>query len=314
MATVVVACGETSPSDATLPLSDGPFPAAIMGDLTRAEAEARALGVVSGEVIASRLSERRGYQVYEVYIMTGGGGVVGIYVVTDGGQILEVEQEDGRSVPDFRPRGPFISLARAIEIANQARAGRVVRWELELDESGRWKYEIHIASEGGAIYEVEIDAESEALLEVELEWDADRDDWEDRPIRNSTTSASLEDVRSAAERFVAADVTKVELEREDGFSAWKVELRRPLGAEIELRMLDPSLALYRAEGDEGPFDYDLHPGPEILSLSEVVQRTERSAAELEEWRYRRSDGRFVWELRFDDERWRVDAGTGRRLD
>ena len=319
MATAIgtAACGDDGTgAGPTLTLSDGPFGSSV-GAVTASSAEDRATGVVEGQVVSSRRRVRRGYDVFEVYVLTPAGTVVSVYVVADTGEILEVEQESEGNVPDLRPRDGFISLAEAIEIAQRTQAGTVIRWELEPDDDSRWQYEVYLRAADGQLYEVEIDARSGAVLEVELE--SDDDDWEPSPIQNSTTSASRAQIEVAAQALVDGRITKIEIETEDGYRAWKVDVQRASGPTVELRLLDPSLALVRAEGDEGPFDYDLDIGPSYLSLAEARAVADPSGtATLERWKLDRERGRFVWALELtdgeDDDDVEVDAVTGALVD
>lgn len=319
----LVACSDSEDGGASPILANGPFGTGT-GALTAAGAETRATEVVAGTVISADREVRRGLDVYEVYVLTAEGTVVSVYIVADTGEILEVEQVREGPVPDLQPVEGFISLSEAIEIALRAQSGTVVGWELEPDDDSTWAYELYIRSAAGQLYEVEIDARSGAVVEVELESADDRDDWDDDDEWDNDDWDDRDDweddadgpgpgrsrIEAAALRFVDGRVTDIDTETDDGYRAWSVEVERTTGAEVELYLLDPSLALVSAEGTDGPFDYDFDPGPAYLSLSEA-----RAAAgvggDLDGWEFEREDGRLVWTLALDDDdEVEIDAVTG----
>lgn len=308
----LLACGSAEDTTAISPrdLQGGPFGSSPERPLALHEAERSATEIIPGEVVASRSRERRGLDVYEVRVRTAEGTVVAVYIVTETGAVLGIEQEHPGPAPAFRLAPGYISLVDAIRAALAVQPGEVVRWELELEDGHRWQYEIYVLDATGMLHEVEVDAVSGAILEVKREDEIGGVG----SATSATTSAGLDAARQAALTFVAGRVTKVERELEHGHPVWKVEIRTQSGGTVELRLLDPSLALTRAEGEDGPFDYDLDPGSAYLSLQEALSAT-GARSPLEEWRLDRDGGRLVWELRFaggDPERAEIDALTGQR--
>ncbi len=309
---LVCACGGDEGGDTVR--NDGPFVGVSAQNLSQASAEARSAELVSGEVISSRLESRDGYEVYEVYVVAADGALLSIEIHATTGEIVEVEQEDGGPTADLQLPEGFVSAAEAVAQARLAAPGEVLWWELELDDDGDWEYDVYILADDGTFFEVEVDARTGEVTEVDASDDGASDDDEVSPIRDGTTSVSIDDVRAVALSIVDGTVDEVELNTDDDYRVWEVEIRRASGATIEIELLDPSLAVVSADGDEGPFDYAFDPGSEFLTLAEAIDRVSTNSS-LESWELDRNSGGFEWELEFDDgTSVEIDAFTGAILD
>lgn len=302
--TVLIACGggaDPTPTD----LEDSPFATGASAVVDAPEAERRAAEIARGDVLASAKERVRTLDVYSVDVTQPSGSVLEVRVVEDGGHVLEVECE--RYVEgELETEDGYIDLSEALARALEARPGDIVRWELELDDGLRWVFEVHLRTPEGAEIELEIDARTGEVVRT---GDSDnmREPWDDEP---HDLTALPEALRDAALDLVPGQIVKAEAETQHGLPVWKIDVRTASGAEVELRFLATSGHLYRAEGDEGPFDYDLAPSG-LVSLSTAVTNAGFTLEDLEEWELRRRDGRLVWDLEIDDEEdVLVDARTG----
>lgn len=66
--------------------------------------------------------------------------------------------------------GEILPLSDILEVAQTARAGRVIEIELGR-EDGQWLYELELVSPDGQLFEIEIDAATGVILEIEREDD-----------------------------------------------------------------------------------------------------------------------------------------------
>ncbi len=179
LALVTIACGGADQSNLrNQDLTGGPF-ASTAHTITSAEAEARATGIASGQVIETKQRMERGISVFEVHVRMTSGASIEIAIAEDSGQVVKIESEAGPFDYELAPGAGFISLADAIEIAQQLHAGATLsHYELELDDGLRWKYELDVVADAIA-YQIEVDAQSGAVLEDSLESEANEDAWDD---------------------------------------------------------------------------------------------------------------------------------------
>ena len=174
-----VACGGSDPSKLSAgDLAAGPFGDDHAGLITQQEAEVMVTGIAGGTVVSNERAIERGLSVFEVKVRLDSGASIEVKVDEATGRVVEIEGESGPFDDEIAPSG-FISLADAVTRATALHPGAVlVRYELELDDSLRWKYELEITVDA-VLYEIELDARTGDLLEDEVEAEAEHDGWDD---------------------------------------------------------------------------------------------------------------------------------------
>lgn len=118
--------------------------------------------------------------------------------------------------------------------------------------------------------------------------------------------------------FISGTIIESEPEMEEGVAAWKVEIRTPEGAEVEVYCRQDNGDLLRIDGDTGPFDYNIDPGNGLIDFSQAQMIAEAVAiGSLSEWRLRREDkynNTWVYLLEYTSNKVYVSADDGSVLD
>ncbi len=80
-------------------------------------------------------------------------------------------------------------------------------------------------------------------------------------------------------------------DEEDGNKTWEVKIQNSEGSKVKFYWLVGNEALYRIDGQEGPFDYDLNPGNNLINFS-VAKTVAMGAVKIEalvKWQIRKEE-------------------------
>jgi len=213
------------------------------------------------------------------------------------GELIEIKSEDGPVDYVVEPGDGWITFLQAREIALGEIDGEIEAWKLRLKETHEsllWVYQFEITLEEQE-FEVKIDALTGAVLEVEPEEeDEDDDDVNDDDGDEDETGEVPEDVLNKALSIVNGEVIKAELEG----GIWEIYILTEAGSVVEVEIKEETLALLSAEGEEGPFDYEVEPGEDFLSFSEAKAIVfENNEGEIHSWEFERNENE-VWVYEF----------------
>lgn len=92
--------------------------------------------------------------------------------------------------------------------------------------------------------------------------------------------------------FFEGEVIDKKLEVEEGVEAWQVKIENSEGAIINFFWTLNGLALFKMEGENGPFEYDIWPGNSLINFSSA--KTVAIAGV-------KNDTILTWELQEEDE-------------
>ena len=126
---------------------------------------------------------------------------------------------------------------------------------------------------------------------------------------------------SAIEKALAlfqGTVREVEMEIEEGVRSWKVDIIGDEGSEVEIYIRESNGALFRIDGEAGPFFYEIVPGEGFISYSEAKAIAESIASgDFSEWRLRQDDSynmQWVYSFKFGEIEIVLRASDGEVLD
>lgn len=278
------------------------------------ELTAAILEVLEGaKKIEIKESEERGLAVYEIELLLASGGKLEVVVVKDVFEILEVEGQSGPFDYDIDPQGSFISLSEALLLATDSLGGEITRWELELEEDNKWEFEVHIASDAGK-FEVEIDAFTGAILDINK---IEEDDEEDFEEEDEQVPAN---VLEAIGWYIEGDLVQASKYEKEEQVYWNVYVKTESGALVKLVITEDTEDLVDARDEDGPYDYNLTPGENFISLEEAIEVVQQAfEGELYYWYFEQiwhqeaAHWAYVIKIRNDQDQYYkfgIDATTG----
>jgi len=139
-------------------------------ELSRNQAEERALNEVPGDVVGAGLDDEYGAAVYQVDILANDGSLHEVEVDASSGDILSHTTEDRDDTAEAQSLKERATVSR--EDAEQSALGRfpgeVQDSELD-DEAGRVVYNVEILGDDGNLHEATVDATSGDVLGSETE-------------------------------------------------------------------------------------------------------------------------------------------------
>lgn len=102
----------------------------------------------------------------------------------------------------------------------------------------------------------------------------------------------------------------------DDISVWKVKIRNSSDAITSFYWRKPYYNIFKIVGEKGPFDYNLNPPLDVISLNtaKFLAINQNTNDALNYWEFTRSSGEMNWYYRFyiKDKSFpiSVDAGSG----
>jgi len=181
---LIGACGDSLPNSFDLSasaLEDGPFSdrAEVQGDPVDADgARDLAEALLGGQATEVEFEVERGLDVYEVEVIRPSGSEVEIEIAAASGRVLEIESDDPVAGDDLDVGPGFLTLQEAIAAAAMVADGALSEWELEIEDDGRWVWEITFQTQTDDEREVELDARTGDIRDDDDEvepWDDDDD-------------------------------------------------------------------------------------------------------------------------------------------
>lgn len=275
----------------------------------------------------------RGLEVWEIKLKMPGGGILKLRFVQELGEIIKMKGVTGPFDYEIDPGGSFISFQAAKALALEAVHGEIHAWSLELEEDNEWEYEFHIVN-GDRRFEVEIRGFGLEVISIrEKDHDEDEDnDGEDEGDEEDDDGDHEEDNIDAPEAVVhfaqelfEGTIKHSEREHTDNGTLWKLYLINKEEAAVKMKLLvvGDDITLVSIEGEHGPFNYNIEPGMELLSLVEVLENVYRETeeAELIEWRlsqdHAHDEPLWIYEFKLKSETARyyvkINADTGEFL-
>lgn len=229
------------------------------------ELTAAILEVLEGaKKIEIKEGEERGLAVYEIELLLASGGTLEVVVVKELFEILEVEGQSGPFDYDIDPQGSFISLSEAFLLAKDSLGGEITRWELELEEENKWEFEIHVTTDAGK-FEVEIDAFSGAILDINKFEEEDEEDFEEEDEQVPAN------VLEAIGWYIEGDLVQASKYKKEEEVYWNIYVKTTSGALVKLVITEDTEDLVDARDEEGPYDYEITPGENFISLTEAIE-------------------------------------------
>lgn len=228
----------------------------------------------------------RGLSVYDIKILLSDGSVLNVTVVQDIYEILSIEAIPTENAQDEVAIDGFISLAAAIETSTSLIDGEIVRWEISIEEDNVLEFEIHIISTDGSRYEIELDATTGDVIAQKL-FENEEDAAAFETEAEEEASDDNPDIATAVANFITADILFASTETDEaGTEYWDVLVETTSGALVHLSIDATTKELIAAEGEEGPFDYDMSFLTDGVSFAEQMFTVEgQSSITVDSWSY-----------------------------
>ncbi len=271
--------------------------------------------------IASRLAEifpdadvleiesdiERGLEVWAIKLVMPGGGILKIEFVQELGEIIKMKGKTGPYDYEINPGGSFITFSAAKQIALDAVGGEIVKWNLELEEENNWEYEFHIVTDTQR-FEVEINAFTGEVLSVKEKHEGDDEDndgeeeGEDEGHDEDVNTPAPAGVSEFVLNLFPGEIKHSEKEEEHDVLVWKLYVVNEAGSAVKFLTTEDPVELVKMEGEKGPFDYNIEPGNDILSLNQAKDIISREAeGETVEWELKKksTDEGHLWIYKFE---------------
>lgn len=127
----------------------------------------------------------------------------------------------------------------------------------------------------------------------------------------------IDDAIKKSKQYFDGEVVKTEREKDDGEWIIKTTMLNSKGAAVEFEFLEKNIELRDAQGEKGPFDYDVNFDGGLMNFqaAKAIADKEFGNDALEEWNLEeKSDFGNIWVYEFDykntDEEIIIDAKTG----
>ncbi len=113
------------------------------------QAAAKALEMVSGQVVSTELDSAGTDYEWDVKVMTDGGSEVEFEFDQATGTLLEISGDEGPFSYEVNPGLGLVPFSQARDAAlGTVTNGEISGWELEQDAQGNWVYEFEVISDG----------------------------------------------------------------------------------------------------------------------------------------------------------------------
>ena len=127
----------------------------------------------------------------------------------------------------------------------------------------------------------------------------------------------IDDAIKKSKQYFDGEVVKTEREKDDGEWVIKITMLNSKGAVVEFEFLEKNIELRDAQGEKGPFDYDVNFDSGLMNFQDAksIADKEYGNDELQEWELdEKSDFNNKWVYEFDyqhgDMEIYIDAKTG----
>ena len=272
----------------------------------------KALALFPGTVREVEIEVENGIRTWKVDIVGDEGSEVEIYITEANGDLFRIDGEVGPFSYEILPGDSFISFMEAKSIAEAILTNGFSEWRLRRDDSyqNEWVYtftsgeiEVVIRAYDGELLDRNEDAsDDDSSSDDNSNDDSSSDDDSNNNDGNSSLNRST--AMEKALSLFAGTVREIQREVEEGVATWKVEIIGNGGAEVEIYLRESNGAVFRIDGESGPFSYDIHPGSTLISFSKAKQTANAQTSEsLEEWRLRKDDSfnnQWVYEFKYED--------------
>lgn len=238
-------------------------------------------------VIEAESEEERGLQVWGLKLKMPGGGILKIKFVKELGLIIKMKGKSGPFDYEIDPQGSFIKFSEAKKLALETMNGEIQSWSLELEEENHWEYEFHIVKNGKR-YEVEIKGFEAGVLSVKEKHDGEDEDNDGEEEKDEDEHAeempAPEAVINLALDLFPGIVKHIEKHEHEGESYWKVYVQSEAGSVVKFKIMTDPVKLVGMEGEKGPFDYNIVPGNNLISLASALEIVNNEVdGEVDEW-------------------------------
>ncbi|WP_422359930.1 PepSY domain-containing protein [Reichenbachiella sp.] len=240
----------------------------------------------SANVIESYEDTERGLSVYTVKLLLADGTIAHVQIVQDIFEILSIEAIPSDEITSNLEIQGFVSLVDAMASTDDLIEGTVVRWEISLEEENTLEFEIHLVDTDGTRYEIELNATTGDLLAQKIfENEEDVAAFEEEV--EEVSSDSNTDIINALANFITADILFASTETNvSGVEVWNVLAETSGGALLTASIDTSTKELISAEGNQGPFDYDINFLTDGVSFETELATVEgQMNIEVDSWIY-----------------------------
>ncbi|MDA0195965.1 MAG: PepSY domain-containing protein [Bacteroidetes bacterium] len=234
----------------------------------------RIAAMVSGDIIEARVKDDDNKLFWKILVETTTGSKVEIVINKETGALILIEGEHGSFDYEVVPNDELISFSEARTIALATFEGQIVRWSLERHEDA-FTYWFKIEREDGH-REVGIDAVSGDVI----------------------AGADPVIPEGILEQIAALIDGEISIAEHDE-SIWEIVVVTESQGRVLLKFLVETGELKAAYGFEGPFEYNVTPGGDLLALAAIREIVLDTGDEvLIYWELKRNDnGTWIYKLK-----------------
>jgi uncharacterized membrane protein YkoI len=244
-----------------------------------------ALSLFPGEIIHSETKKDDDLQLWKLYVESETGAIVKFKIVEDPLQLIEMESEKGPYDYDIDPGDPYLTLMEATEIAFNIFPGELRKWEFEIvnrDDMVLGVYEFKMV-DGDKKVELLIHAETGEVLDIE------------NSDHHGNNNQVPDEIAEYALSLFPGEIIEGHFQHNDHKNYWKLHIRSESGAVVRFLIEEDPISLLEMKAEEEPFDYNIEPGEDLISLEEARGiAASLNDGDLIQWKfgYEGDDGNF----------------------
>ena len=208
--------------------------------------------IIEAEIVEAHLENND--RTWYIKVVTSDGSEVKIKIDRDSGELVEIKGSDSTFDYEVTPGLDLMVLSAILEVVLDTGDEELVRWRLEFNSDETWVYELIIEANDQKI-KIILDAATGAILVEEIT----------EPENDDVPSELLQQALD----LIDGEVAKTEKEGGD-IVYWKIKIETADGAHIYIGF-DQEGNLRNIEDNEGPFDYNIEPGMDLISFAEAKE-------------------------------------------
>ena len=215
----------------------------------------RIVDFIEGEVIEAEIDTKHDRRAWKITLVTADGSEVEIILDEESLELIRISGEHGDFDYEVTPGDELLRFSEILERILDTGDEILIEWALDFTDDQRWVYKVVIVVGETEIY-IKIDAATGEILFEEIDEIGPED-------------TIPEDLLDFATHLVNGEVAAVFEEKGD-LIYWVVKIETDTGAHVFVGLTKDG-HLVNIEDREGPFDYNVEPGMDLISFAEAKE-------------------------------------------
>lgn len=220
--------------------------------------------LIDGTILHAEKEQEDDRLVWDILVETASGAKVFLVVTDDTEDLIFAADEKGPFDYDLTIGEGFLSLKTTIDLIEEEMQSETLYWYFEqIDYQGNmhWAFIVKVKNPvNGKYHRVTVDAMTGEWLELE-------------DFVEETNLELPENIANTLKSIITGEVVHAEKVEEGDSFIWNIYLKTESGAKVQLAITDATEDLIYAQGEEGPFDYELTIAEGFITFKEALAKT-----------------------------------------